>query len=55
MNSPALGLTAASPATNHPISGQRKTIRYELTEPQKLLTSTGLLMEGNALIEIQNT
>ena len=24
----------------------KKNIRYELTQPQKLLTSTGLLMEG---------
>jgi hypothetical protein len=28
------------------ISGQRKNIRYELTQPQNDLTPTGLLMEG---------
>jgi hypothetical protein len=34
MNSLRSALTAASPATNYLISGQRKNIRYELTQPQ---------------------
>jgi hypothetical protein len=50
MNSLRSALTAASPAANPLISGQKENIKYELTQPQNDLTPTGLLMEGQCTI-----
>src|SRR3974390_2584477 len=46
MNSLRSALTAVSPATNRLISGRRETSDMNLPHPEQLLTSTGLLMEG---------
>jgi hypothetical protein len=46
MNSLRSALTATEANHKSPDIRAKKNIRYELTRPQKLLTSTGLLMEG---------
>jgi hypothetical protein len=42
----ALGLDRRLASPESPNIRAKKNIRYELTQSQKLLTSTGLLMEG---------
>jgi hypothetical protein len=42
----ALGLDRRLASLKSPDIRAKENIRYELTQPQKLLTSTGLLMEG---------
>jgi hypothetical protein len=46
MNSLRSALTAAEASQTLPDIRAKENIRYELTQPQNLLTSTGLLMEG---------
>ena len=47
----ALGLDRRLASPKSPNIRAKENIRYELTQSQKLLTSTGLLMEGQLLIE----
>ena len=42
----ALGLDGHLASLKSPDYPAKENIRYELTQPQTLLTSTGLLMEG---------
>ena len=42
----ALGLDGRLASQKMPDIRAKENIRYELTQPQQLLTSTGLLMEG---------
>ena len=42
----ALGLDRRLASRKSPDIRAKENIRYELTQPQKLLTPTGLLMEG---------
>ena len=42
----ALGLDSRLASHKSPHIRAKENIRYELTQPQQLLTSTGLLMEG---------
>jgi len=44
----ALGLDGSLASQQKHLSVQRKNIRYELTQPQNVLTQTGLLMEGQS-------
>jgi hypothetical protein len=46
MNSLRSALTAAEASHKSPDIRAKENIRYELTQPQNLFTSTGLLMEG---------
>jgi hypothetical protein len=46
----ALGFDRRLASPKSPDIRAKENIRYELTQPQKRLTSTGLLMEGNSLI-----
>jgi hypothetical protein len=47
----ALGLDRRLASPKSPDIRAKENIRYELTQPQQLLTSTGLLMEGRVILQ----